>query len=166
MVSTVATDLPIYNCNIPDEFICPITKQIMKHPLYSRYGQTYDRDAILGWLTTQNNTCPMTQQKLYVSDLIRNRGLESRMAAWMNAHGATSQNENDTEKDEYARTIMLTCNASDLKVTPKQQQQYQKQQKEQQQQKQQPQQKTLSSKGFMLTFLERSKRNTLSTTAA
>ena len=67
---------------IPDEFIWPITKEIMKHPLLSRYGQTYERDAILTFLTKHKHICPITRQKLHISDLIRHRALEYRIEVW------------------------------------------------------------------------------------
>jgi SUMO ligase MMS21 Smc5/6 complex component len=71
-----------YEFDIPHEFICPITHEIMKNPLMSRYGQIYERDAILTWLSKHNNLCPLTRQVLTVSDLIRHRSLKARIKKW------------------------------------------------------------------------------------
>jgi U-box domain len=56
---------------IPDEFICPLTMEIMKNPVVSKYGISFEREAIVGWLGSHGqSTCPMTRQKLRLSDLI------------------------------------------------------------------------------------------------
>lgn len=67
---------------VPDEFICPITHEMMKHPLISRYGQVYERDAILKWLTKHQWTCPITRREMYPSDLVRHYALEYRLKVW------------------------------------------------------------------------------------
>lgn len=46
--------------NIPDEFICPITREIMTDPVMLTDGQVYDKKAITQWLHN-NNTSPMTK---------------------------------------------------------------------------------------------------------
>jgi U-box domain len=109
---------------IPDEYICPITHVIMKHPLLSRYGQTYESQAILTWLIHHNDTCPITRQPLHITDLIRHRVLEYNIQRWKMLHSQdpTSSsttttdvhNANDDEDNDNDSDMVLTCQQSDL----------------------------------------------------
>ena len=55
------SELPDYSS--VNSFLCPITKNIMKNPVITPYGTTYDKDAIISWLKT-NETCPLTKKPL------------------------------------------------------------------------------------------------------
>ena len=46
--------------NIPHEFICPITTEIMKDPVILTDGHVYEKSAIKKWLQN-NNTSPLTK---------------------------------------------------------------------------------------------------------
>lgn len=49
--------------NIPSEYICPITREIMVDPtIITCSGQTYERHAIEEWLE-ENDSCPLTKSK-------------------------------------------------------------------------------------------------------
>lgn len=53
------------NIDVPEYFICPISLQIMKDPVTTTSGITYDRESIERWLFKSNNTiCPVTKQPL------------------------------------------------------------------------------------------------------
>lgn len=45
--------------NIPNDFLCPITQEVMIDPVTTSDGQTYEREAIEKWLQ-KNNTSPLT----------------------------------------------------------------------------------------------------------
>lgn len=47
---------------VPEEFLCEMTKKIMLDPMVSRYGTHFEREAILKWLNDGNNYCPVTGQ--------------------------------------------------------------------------------------------------------
>lgn len=50
---------------VPTYFICPISLQIMKDPVTTITGITYDRHSIEQWLITdRKNSCPVTQEPL------------------------------------------------------------------------------------------------------
>ena len=72
---------------IPADFICPITLQLMDQPLVNKNGVSFERDAILRWLSKGYGQCPLTRTPMSVSDLIRNRPLEAKIACWRNANG-------------------------------------------------------------------------------
>ncbi len=47
--------------NIPNEYICPITCDIMTEPVILTDGHTYEKKAITKWLET-HNTSPLTKE--------------------------------------------------------------------------------------------------------
>ena len=60
--------------NIPDEFICPITLEVMKDPVICNDGYTYERSAIE---SITGNISPMTRQEIDKTNLIPNRALKN-----------------------------------------------------------------------------------------
>lgn len=88
--------------DIPDEFLCPITGEIMKHPLLSIHGFNFERNAICAWLQ-RHSTCPMSRNELTISKLIRNLALQHRIEAWCQAYDMMHllhSNDNDGEDDD------------------------------------------------------------------
>ena len=53
------------------EFICPITMELMRDPVSTLDGQTYERAAIEAWLA-EHDTSPLTGEKLSSKVLIPN----------------------------------------------------------------------------------------------
>ena len=56
---------------VPDDFICPITSEIMIDPVSTSDGFTYEREAITEWLRTKD-TSPKTSATLENKALIPN----------------------------------------------------------------------------------------------
>ncbi|GAB2274349.1 U-box domain-containing protein 13 [Dionaea muscipula] len=73
--------------NIPDEFRCPISLELMKDPVIVSTGQTYERCCIQKWLDAGHSTCPKTQQTLTSHTLTPNYVLRSLIAQWCEANG-------------------------------------------------------------------------------
>lgn len=86
-----------HDSTIPQEFICPITLQVMVHPLTTRTGLSFERSAILDWLECYE-TCPLTRQPLRACDLIRNVPLEARIGFWRQAQQALEETKNAKHK--------------------------------------------------------------------
>ena len=82
---------------VPSNFICPLTLEIMKDPLISRHGQSYERRAIMEWIHQGNATCPMTRQPLRLSGLITNHALKKQIEQWKKENHYKSQNETNKE---------------------------------------------------------------------
>ena len=61
---------------IPQEFICPITMDIMKDPVSGNQGEVFERSAITEWVT-EHKCSPITRQPLELSDLRPNLPLRS-----------------------------------------------------------------------------------------
>jgi len=65
----------------PEEFKCPITREVMIHPFTTKAGNTYEYDAISNWLQNKS-TDPMTNCTLETKDLIPNNTLRSQIVSW------------------------------------------------------------------------------------
>ncbi|CAO2836615.1 unnamed protein product [Amaranthus hypochondriacus] len=77
----------IHVLNVPEEFRCPISKEIMKDPVILSTGQTYDRPFIQKWLNEGNRTCPQTQQVLSHIELTPNHLVRELISQWCKDHG-------------------------------------------------------------------------------
>jgi hypothetical protein len=69
--------------DIPDEYICPISYELMTDPMILG-GHSYQRGPILKWLE-KNNTSPMTNQAVDPSTLMPNYALKSAVERWQAA---------------------------------------------------------------------------------
>eukprot|EP00980_Cylindrotheca_fusiformis_P018320 scaffold5975_cov99-Cylindrotheca_fusiformis.AAC.5 len=71
----------------PDEFVCPLTKEMMSDPVMSRYGHHFERNAILKWLNDGNTHCPLTGNPLRLSNLISDKTLKWKIDYWAKKSG-------------------------------------------------------------------------------
>lgn len=62
--------------SVPDEYLCPITREIMKDPVIAEDGYTYERSAIKSWMDSGKNRSPMTNSILATKQLTPNRSLK------------------------------------------------------------------------------------------
>ncbi|KAI9077490.1 hypothetical protein K1719_040561 [Acacia pycnantha] len=67
---------------IPEDFLCPISLELMRDPVIVATGQTYERSYIQRWMACGNKTCPKTRQKLENSNLTPNYVLRSLINQW------------------------------------------------------------------------------------
>lgn len=82
--------------DVPDTYICPITLNPMVHPLMTRTGRNFERQAIVTWLE-QSRTCPLTREPLQPRDLVPNRPLEAQMMFWRKNNGISEPNETELQ---------------------------------------------------------------------
>ena len=71
----------------PSEFVCPLTNKPMKQPMMSRYGNHFEKVAILEWLSKGNNFCPVTGNPLRPSNLVSDKTLQWKIEYWARKHG-------------------------------------------------------------------------------
>ncbi|XP_044501022.1 U-box domain-containing protein 9-like [Mangifera indica] len=89
----------------PEEFKCPISKELMRDPVVLASGQTFDRPYIQRWLKAGNRTCPRTQQVLSHTILTPNYLIREMISQWCKCQGielpnpAHYVNEGVTEAD-------------------------------------------------------------------
>ena len=67
---------------IPDGYTCPISTEIMKDPVILADGHTYEREAIEKWFV-ENDTSPITNEKIEKEILIPNFNLKKAIAEWL-----------------------------------------------------------------------------------
>jgi U-box domain len=87
------------NAATPSEFLCPITMELMVHPMATRHGQNFEKSAIVAWLRQGSGACPLTRKPLKISDLIHNHGLAAEIQLWRNVHGIPSGSDEKFDDD-------------------------------------------------------------------
>ncbi|GFQ00118.1 U-box domain-containing protein 9 [Phtheirospermum japonicum] len=73
--------------SVPEEFKCPLSKELMRDPVIIASGQTFDRPFIQKWLKSGNRTCPQTQQVLTHTILTPNHLIREMTSQWCKNHG-------------------------------------------------------------------------------
>ncbi|KAE8685299.1 U-box domain-containing protein 9 [Hibiscus syriacus] len=71
----------------PEEFKCPLSKELMRDPIILASGQTYDRPFIQKWLNAGNRTCPRTHQVLSHTILTPNYLIRTMILQWCKSQG-------------------------------------------------------------------------------
>ena len=79
---TQEEDAETKEAEIPKEFLCPITMEVMSDPVIISDGHSYERAAILAWLE-KNNKSPMTNVVLNNKDVFTNFALRSLIRNYM-----------------------------------------------------------------------------------
>ncbi|XP_073401791.1 WD repeat, SAM and U-box domain-containing protein 1 isoform X2 [Dendrobates tinctorius] len=79
--------------SIPEEFLCPITCEIMKDPVIASDGYSYERNAIEIWISTKR-TSPMTNLHLENLLLTPNRTLKMALNRWLDTRPEGKNNYN------------------------------------------------------------------------
>lgn len=87
--------------NIPDDFRCPISLDLMKDPVIVASGHTYDRHSIAQWIESGHHTCPKSGQRLIHMALIPNYALKSLVHQWCqeNSFPLTECSSNASESE-------------------------------------------------------------------
>ncbi|XP_031162286.1 WD repeat, SAM and U-box domain-containing protein 1 isoform X2 [Sander lucioperca] len=71
---------------IPDEFLCPITRELMREPVIAADGYSYEREAIDSWINQKNRSSPMTNLPLLTTLLTPNHTLKMAIGRWKTSH--------------------------------------------------------------------------------
>ena len=85
---------------IPSYYICPITKQIMRQPMMTRWGVCFERHAVIQWLERGRGFCPVTKKARSPRDLVPNTKLQKQINAWRSKHNAR-QNPDIVDPSEH-----------------------------------------------------------------
>ncbi|XP_057964969.1 E3 ubiquitin-protein ligase CHIP isoform X4 [Malania oleifera] len=80
----VETDIP---AEVPDYLCCKITLDILRDPVITPSGVTYERLVILNHLQKVGNFDPVTREPLNESDLIPNLAIKEAVHAFLDKHG-------------------------------------------------------------------------------
>ena len=68
--------------SIPQDYLCPITQDIMENPVIAADGHSYEEAAILQWLKTGHKTSPLTNIKLNHAALTPNFALKKAIGSF------------------------------------------------------------------------------------
>jgi hypothetical protein len=100
------------NDRVPDEFICPLTLEIMVSPVMTRTGHSFERSAILAWLQ-RTGQCPLTRKQMKLRDLAPNHALASRIQQWKKEHHVVDDTSevSDSNTNEYHLEDLWLCPA-------------------------------------------------------
>jgi U-box domain len=91
---TMAVTSPCATSTVPDDYICPLTLEMMHDPVISKYGNSFERHAIITWLgALGNTTCPLTRRPLRLSDLITNHKLKAALRQYRLDHADNAEPE-------------------------------------------------------------------------
>ena len=70
----------------PDEFVCPISQELMLEPVLATDGHTYERQHIERWFE-QRLTSPKTGELLQTSSVFPNHSMRRMIIEWREQHG-------------------------------------------------------------------------------
>ncbi|KAL2088051.1 hypothetical protein ACEWY4_016879 [Coilia grayii] len=71
---------------VPDEYLCPITHELMRDPVIAADGYSYECEAIQSWIRTKNRSSPMTNLPLQTTLLTPNHTLKMAISRWKTSH--------------------------------------------------------------------------------
>ncbi|XP_068639290.1 LOW QUALITY PROTEIN: U-box domain-containing protein 15-like [Aristolochia californica] len=111
---------------IPSEFLCPISLEIMTDPVIVATGQTYERSSIQMWLESNHRTCPITRQPLAHLSLAPNYALRNLIQQWCEKNNVqlpekktTSTSESSSVHEEKISSLVQNLSSSQLEVQRK-----------------------------------------------
>ncbi|XP_011893860.1 PREDICTED: WD repeat, SAM and U-box domain-containing protein 1 isoform X2 [Cercocebus atys] len=85
-IEELRTKVKSLSSGIPDEFVCPITRELMKDPVIASDGYSYEKEAIENWISKKKRTSPMTNLVLPSAVLTPNRTLKMAINRWLETH--------------------------------------------------------------------------------
>jgi len=71
----------------PNRFLCPITCEVMRHPVMDRHGHNFEARAIVKWAMI-HCSCPFNRELLWPEQMYHNRALEEEIREWRAKMGA------------------------------------------------------------------------------
>ncbi|XP_045043298.2 WD repeat, SAM and U-box domain-containing protein 1 isoform X4 [Desmodus rotundus] len=85
-IEELRTKVKTLSSEIPDEFVCPITRELMQDPVIASDGYSYEKEAMENWISKKKRTSPMTNLVLSSAVLIPNRTLKMAIDRWLEMH--------------------------------------------------------------------------------
>jgi len=102
----------IEDTEIPIDYVCPISKELMQDPVVAADGYSYDRKNISDWFSRCNQRSlrsPVTGGPLKNNSLTDNNNLRSQISSWL-GNTVTPQSLLTSNSDEQVSTINLKIN--------------------------------------------------------
>ncbi|AIO00028.1 U-box domain protein, putative [Leishmania panamensis] len=73
------------------DLLCSLTGAVMKNPVSSPYGQTYEKEVIMSWLGQNGSVCPITGRPLTAAQLTPNTAVATKIMQQIVRQTMTSQ---------------------------------------------------------------------------
>ena len=106
---------------VPQEFICPLTLEVMVDPVVNKHKQAYERSAIVEWVG-QHGTCPLTRRPCRVAEFFTYHQLRMKISAFHLVHGmmlpssaaeCDSKCKHHSEGDSSHKLVQMFLNFSE-----------------------------------------------------
>lgn len=104
--------------DMPKHFLCELTQKPMSEPVQTRYGNVYDKTAIMQWFATQGHICPLTGAPLSESDLQPMVDLANEIRTWILKKSLVQQNDFDNTSSVTSTTSTLSPNKMKTNGSP------------------------------------------------
>ncbi|KAH0901802.1 hypothetical protein HID58_041305 [Brassica napus] len=96
---------------LPNDFRCPISLEIMSDPVIIQSGHTFDRVSIQKWIDSGNRTCPISKLPLSESpSLIPNHALRSLISNF--AHVSPEQEDHSHSQSHPSISTLVSRSSS------------------------------------------------------
>ena len=89
--------------NAPNDFVCPITKELMTDPVITADGHTYERSAIEETFVAMNTKSPLTGKQLITCRLYPNITLRNLIHNYLQENTGGGVNINGSKKAKITR---------------------------------------------------------------
>jgi hypothetical protein len=90
----------------PDEFVCPLTSEVMREPVMTRWGHNFERSALLEWIGRGNHMCPLTRNPMsLIKDVIVNRSLKARIDEWRRRPTSQEDFQQVTDNNDWDHKV-------------------------------------------------------------
>jgi hypothetical protein len=117
---TFASVRPATSEEPPDDFLCPISGELMVDPVSTTAGETYERSCIEQWLS-KHDTDPSTNKQLTSKDLLVNRTLMRSITQWQDRQEqslASSQDQPQLEPEPERELMHAPASAAQTTPAP------------------------------------------------
>ncbi|XP_022939858.1 uncharacterized protein LOC111445603 isoform X1 [Cucurbita moschata] len=94
---------------IPENFFCPISLELMIDPVIISTGQTYERSNIQKWIDRGNTSCPKTQEQLQSLILTPNFAMRNLISEWCGEHNVNLEKGLTNRKLKKYRSFEDGC---------------------------------------------------------
>jgi Mg-chelatase subunit ChlD len=101
---------------IPPEFLCPISKKIMKDPVIMSDGQTYDRESITQALSV-GQVSPITGQSLSIDDAKPNSAIKNLIEKYMATDTSIIQPVQDSSTNDSISLLEFSASYAESNST-------------------------------------------------
>ncbi len=103
----------------PNEYLCPITGILMKDPVMTEAGFTYERVAITQWLADHNTDPVNRNQHCTIQALRPNQNLKSLIQDWKGLHPEYKDGHDDSQEEKKSVPSTVLPSSVQASIQPR-----------------------------------------------